>query len=199
MGRPRQFDEGEALDRAVDLFWSQGYEATSTAELAKVMGLGNQSLYNSFGDKHALFLSAWDRYQAKVVDPLLAQMEGPEASAASIRAYFRTLVRTLSSPIGRRACLIVNSTMELALHDPEVAVRCREHGERLERAFTLALRREPRGGGPSPKALARHLTALATGLGVMAKAGATRRALGQAAAVGLMMLPGHRATRKARR
>ena len=55
MARPREFDEGEALDAAMDCFWRDGYEATSVRDLAARMGITGASLYNAFGDKRSLF------------------------------------------------------------------------------------------------------------------------------------------------
>ena len=65
MPRPKSFDEDAVLDQAVELFWDRGYEGTSLADLEAHLGLGRQSLYNAFGDKHTLFLKALDRYRRK--------------------------------------------------------------------------------------------------------------------------------------
>ncbi len=61
-GRPREFDVDEALDKAVDLFWRQGYEGTSLADLIAAMGITKPSLYAAFGNKEDLFRKAVDRY-----------------------------------------------------------------------------------------------------------------------------------------
>ena len=58
VGRPRQFDEGEVLDAAMQAFWANGYEATSMADLMSVTGLHKGSLYQAFGDKHRLFVAS---------------------------------------------------------------------------------------------------------------------------------------------
>lgn len=62
MGRPKAFDEDAVLDRAAELFWTQGYEATSISDLEERLGVGRQSLYDTFGDKRRLFLRAIERY-----------------------------------------------------------------------------------------------------------------------------------------
>jgi AcrR family transcriptional regulator len=62
MARPREFDETAALEAAIACFWSRGYEATSVRDLAENMGLSAPSLYNAYGDKHALFVKALERY-----------------------------------------------------------------------------------------------------------------------------------------
>ena len=61
MGRPREFDDGDALDAAMDCFWRDGYEATSVRDLAARMGITGTSLYNAFGDKRSLFRQVLQR------------------------------------------------------------------------------------------------------------------------------------------
>ncbi|MEA2965178.1 MAG: TetR/AcrR family transcriptional regulator, transcriptional repressor for nem operon, partial [Alphaproteobacteria bacterium] len=58
MARPREFDRDEALERAMSVFWSKGFAATSTSDLVEAMQIGRQSMYDSFGDKRALYLEA---------------------------------------------------------------------------------------------------------------------------------------------
>ena len=62
MARPREFDEGTALEAAMACFWRRGYEATSMRDLVRSMGISGPSLYNAFGDKRALFRAALERY-----------------------------------------------------------------------------------------------------------------------------------------
>ena len=62
MARPRKFDEGRALDAAMEAFWAAGYEATSTQDLCDATGLGRSSIYNTFKSKHDLFERALARY-----------------------------------------------------------------------------------------------------------------------------------------
>ena len=62
MARPKEFDAAAALDSAIECFRLRGYHATSVRDLASAMGIGGTSLYNSFGDKRALFVKALNRY-----------------------------------------------------------------------------------------------------------------------------------------
>src|ERR1700704_315921 len=99
------------------------------------------SLYSAFpGGKRALFLGSLDRYSKLLGPQKLRGLDGPGASVAEVRAYFDGLVGDLLSPEGRQGCLLVNSAIENAAADPEVAAVVRGHLARLERCFTAALR-----------------------------------------------------------
>ena len=76
IGRPREFERDEALDQAMQLFWSQGYERTGVADLCSHMGLGRQSLYNTFGDKESLFVEALRHYRQARLRPMLETLRG---------------------------------------------------------------------------------------------------------------------------
>jgi TetR/AcrR family transcriptional regulator, transcriptional repressor for nem operon len=176
MARPKSFDEEAVLDQAVQLFWERGYEGTSLADLEAHLGLGRQSLYNSFGDKHALFLKALERYRRGVSDPALAQLNSPEAGLDTIRAFFDGGVRSFTSET-RRGCLVANTISELGSDDGDALVRCNHSREDMERAFRNALTRA-KARRELPKTLDVEATAMLLviqnyGLTLMAKAGAT--------------------------
>jgi TetR/AcrR family transcriptional repressor of nem operon len=84
-GRPREFERDEALDKAMDLFWSQGYEATRVAQLCAHMGVGRQSLYNTFGDKESLFTEALTRYKQLRLEPMITGLRGPGSGLENVR------------------------------------------------------------------------------------------------------------------
>lgn len=141
MPRPRQFEPNHVLEKAMQRFWERGYRATSVEDLVKATGVHPGSLYGAFrGGKRALFLGSLERYSKLVVPQKLGELEGPDASIAQIRAYFDGLVEDLLTPEGRQGCLLVNSAIELAAQDGEVAAVVRGHHLRLERSFTAALR-----------------------------------------------------------
>ncbi len=120
MARTKEFDREAVLDRAMRLFWRQGYEATSIQELVDAMAIGRQSLYDTFGDKRALYLAALDRYGATQGAPLFAPLDWPGSAKAAIRAMFDRLIEA-SLQEGGRGCLTVDAAVERALCDPEVA------------------------------------------------------------------------------
>ena len=141
MPRPREFEPEQVLDTAMREFWARGYRATSVDDLVRATGVKPGSLYSAFpGGKHALLMGSLDRYSRLVVPEKLGDLAGPGASLAEVRAYFDGLVSDLLSPEGRQGCLLVNSAIENAAVDPEVAAVVRGHHARLENCFTAALR-----------------------------------------------------------
>src|SRR5438046_7656138 len=141
MPRPREFEPEQVLDSAMRQFWERGYRATSVDDLVRATGVKPGSLYAAFpGGKHALLMGSLDRYSKLVVPEKLGELGQPGASVAQVRAYFDGLVRDLLSPEGRQGCLLVNSAMEHAATDPEVAAVVRGDPARLERCFTASLR-----------------------------------------------------------
>jgi TetR/AcrR family transcriptional regulator, transcriptional repressor for nem operon len=119
MPRPREFDEAAVLDAAVLCFWNHGYEATSVRELADSMGITGASLYNAFGDKRALFGKALAHYVSRSVDDRIRRCEGGLSPLQSIKAFFDEIVHRSLTDEDRKGCMLVNSAMEVAPHDPE--------------------------------------------------------------------------------
>ena len=156
-------------------FWERGYRATSVDDLVRATGVKPGSLYGAFpGGKHALLMASLERYSRLIVPQKLGDLESPGASVAEVRAYFDGLVRDLLSADGRQGCLLVNSAIEKAAEDDEVAAVVRGHLARLERCFTAALRTAVRRGeipaSVEPAGRAKLLVAASQGLMVVGKA-----------------------------
>jgi TetR/AcrR family transcriptional repressor of nem operon len=182
VARPRQFDPDRVVEQSMHEFWRRGYRETSVDDLVDATGVRPGSLYNAFhGGKRELFLSSLDRYSALVVPEKLGALECPGASLAELRAYFDGLVDDLTTAEGRIGCLMVNSTIELAAEDSEVAAVVRGHMARLERNATRALRNAERLGevraGLDPAAKATQLMATSMGLMVVGKTNPGREVL----------------------
>jgi len=170
VARPRQFDPEEVLERSMRAFWEHGFHDTSVDDLVEATGVRPGSLYNAFhGGKRELFMESLDRYSKLVVPEKMGALERPGSSVAEIRAYFDGLVEDLMSPEGRMGCLMVNTAMELAAEDSEIAQVVRGHMKRLEQHTARALRNAKRRGEVStdvqPNAKATQL--MATGMGLM--------------------------------
>jgi TetR/AcrR family transcriptional repressor of nem operon len=181
MARPKAFDTDAALVRAMELFWEQGYAATSMEQLVAAMGINRQSLYDTFGDKHRLFLAAMDSYCAMLETAMLSPLRAPDAGLQALHETGLAIIDFLVRYPKRRACLMANTALELAPHDAEVAAKVRAHMDNMEAAFRHALvNARARGeiaATSDPDALAKYLVGMAHGLMVMAKSGADRDAL----------------------
>jgi len=119
MGRPREFDEAEALAAAIGCFWEHGYEATSIRELADRMGLTGASLYNAFGDKRTLYRRALNHYIDTTFADRVRRLEGRLPPLQAISAFFAEIIQRSLDDKLRRGCMLVNSALEVAPHDPE--------------------------------------------------------------------------------
>ncbi|MED3865057.1 TetR/AcrR family transcriptional regulator [Priestia megaterium] len=124
MARNKEFDEKEALRRAMELFWRQGYEKTSMQDLVNYMGVHRRSIYDTFGDKHTLFIRALSHY-VEVMDVRFKSNITPELTVKqAIRKIFEMVIYpTDKQPKG---CLTVNTAVELSLLDQEVAEKITE-------------------------------------------------------------------------
>lgn len=181
MARPREFNAGIVLERAMQAFWAKGYEATSLDDLCAATGLSRSSLYASFGDKHALLLCALDRYEelsaARIAEALGRRMPVRKAIAALLNEF---IDRIVAGP-GRLGCFIGNCAAELARHDREAQARVRRSLARTEEQFRVSLERAQMRGELAPntdaRELARFLTSGIHGLRLVGKANPDRAAL----------------------
>jgi len=179
MARPKAFEREQALDHAMHLFWKQGYEATSLPELLNTMSIGRQSLYDTFGGKHQLFMESLTRYR-EMIWATLADLQSPNASLGDIQAWFSAMIEFFGDAPHRRACFLINCTMELAPHDDKVAGMVREHYQVMEDAMLNAVQRCVARGEMevnNAKATARTLLSTALGMGVYSKSGHSRQSL----------------------
>lgn len=173
MARPRQFDEDHAVDTAMRVFWAKGYTATSTEDLCDATGLKRSSLYNTFTSKHHLFTLALNRYMTDKTGALLTALDEPGPVRQKLRDILRAAIDDeLSNADG---CLVVNSTMELARTDREVARLLAADADRRLAALRAAIRDGQRSGELSdvrqPEELAHFIVATVGSLRVSARAG----------------------------
>jgi TetR/AcrR family transcriptional regulator, transcriptional repressor for nem operon len=175
VARTKEFDPAGALDAAMLIFWRQGYEATSTADLVTGLGIARASLYGTFGSKRELYLAALDRFIAAGVTPSAADvLASHESALTGIRVFLEASV--VDSRAERPAgCFAVNATVEHGAGEPEVSRRLEGNRSRLETALYGTLLRARSQGelapGVDPRAAAAMLVAVNTGLKVLARAG----------------------------
>lgn len=180
MGRPREFDTAVALERAMDTFWNYGFEAASLDRLCQSMGIARSSLYQAFGDKHALLLAAMDQYDTRVKGKIEAAFGEDRPFQQALRDFLGMLIEE-STGADRRGCLLGNVTGELSPHDPVATRRLRQSMARLETSFTEILRGAQCRGeldiDRDPVAAARYLVSAIQGLRIVAKTGPEQSAL----------------------
>jgi TetR/AcrR family transcriptional repressor of nem operon len=188
MARTKEFDKERALASAMDVFWRSGYENTSMEDLMGEMGIAKQSLYDTFGDKRALYLKAMAFYR-KQTNSSLRELLG---SAPTVEAGFNRILLGLvteSREQHARGCLLLSANMERAVDDEEIARFLQDNQAEVESIFTEALRRGQTGGelhnGADAGALAKFFVATIQGMRAMARLKSDRRALRQVAKIAL--------------
>lgn len=192
MARPAEFDRTRALDQAMSVFWCQGYEATSVDDLTKAMGIRPGSLYNTFKDKHSLFLETLSRYSSTVGSALFTLLQVENPSRAEIVGFFNALIEdTLDDP-QRRGCFMLNAGLELASSDPTVVQMAAAAAQAGESHFRRALEGAQANGEIGQQhdlnALAAFLFSTAQGIRATAKIRPDRALLEQIAGVALSAL-----------
>jgi len=184
MAGKKAFDVEEALRRAMVVFWMQGYEASSIPDLVDAMQIGRQSLYDTFGTKHDLYLAALKLYCEVYAAGLLKSVEAPGASLGDVQKYLQANVASYFAEPGARSCFMVNGTLELAQRNDEVARYVAHFQQRIERALTNAVKNaiasgEIRSDEPV-RTIVRRLMTVTLGLPVYIKGGASQRAANEA-------------------
>ncbi|MBR1201775.1 MULTISPECIES: TetR/AcrR family transcriptional regulator [unclassified Bradyrhizobium] len=187
MGRPRAFDADAALDRAMDVFWRHGYEGTTIAQLTEAMNINPPSLYAAFGSKEGLLKAALDRYSEKRD----AWMEGVLGAPTAREVAERLLIGTADAqtdPANPPGCLLVQGGLACGTGSAnvpfELAARRMHTEDQLRERFMRAKTEGDLAESADPAALARYLSAVTAGMGVMAYS-SDRNALREIAAVSL--------------
>ena len=192
MARPRSFDTGAVLDKAVAAFSAKGYEATSLQDLEKATGLGRASLYGAFRDKHSLYLSALRHYDVTRASALIARLDAAPSGRKALETLFVMVVDECAASAG--GCLIANATMERGDSDLAAARIIADHRRRMEGAIHAALLRGGADGSlkgrREPRAAARFLFATVQGLRALSKAACTRAQLREVSDLALMTAGG---------
>ena len=188
MARPKEFDPERALARAMGLFWRLGYENTSLEMLMKEIGIARQSLYDTFGDKRALYLRAMAHYR----DQANGEMQKMLNEIPSVKDGFAKLLYGLAGETRKqheRGCLLLSANLQRDPKDAVVRDFLRNNQARVEAIFVQALLRAQEQGELSPKdnpaALAQFFIVTIQGMRAMARLKPDRRALEQVARVAL--------------
>jgi TetR/AcrR family transcriptional repressor of nem operon len=159
----KQFDADEVLDKAMQAFWSCGYEATSMQDLVDRTGINRGSLYATYGGKRALFLSALRMYDDKVRRKMLADIEAGHTPRDAIRQVFRAFADNVSEKGGNRGCFLTNTALELAAHDREVRKIVANGQEEMQNFFARMIDK-----GKALRQIPQHVPTEETASGLLA-------------------------------
>jgi AcrR family transcriptional regulator len=182
MGRPRDFNVDEALDRALAVFWRKGYEGASLSDLTRAMRINRPSLYAAFGNKEALFRKVLDRYAEGPAAYFREALAEPTAGAV-VERLWRTAIDRLTDPRSPRGCLMVQSALacgdEAEPARREVAARRAAVVVALRERFARAVAEGDLPALAAPAALARYVAAVNHGMAIQAADGASREEMEQ--------------------
>jgi TetR/AcrR family transcriptional repressor of nem operon len=171
-GRPKGFDEQQVLERAMNLFWLHGYQGVGLSDLLKHMGISRQSLYDTFGNKRALFMRVIEHYRATQLVDALALLGREGSPLANVEAVIR-FFEELAADSRCRGCLVANTLVELGPHDRQIAALLEETLALLQQGLQHALREAQRRGelstDKSPMNLSRSLTNSLMGMAVLGR------------------------------
>ncbi|MGI9391119.1 MAG: TetR/AcrR family transcriptional regulator [Boseongicola sp.] len=180
----KTYDSAEVIDRAKHAFWGTGYEATSISNLLDATGLNRGSLYAEFGDKRGLFLEALRAYDANQREAFLGELAANNAPLEAVAAAFSVAAEVPKDGVTPTGCLLVNTALELAPHDPEVRAFIKVSFAAVEQFFADRLHDAKRRGElkacVDPDTAAKTLLGMFLGLRVLTRSGAdasARRAI----------------------
>ncbi|WP_315747602.1 MULTISPECIES: TetR/AcrR family transcriptional regulator [unclassified Bradyrhizobium] len=188
VGRPRTFDCDVALDHAMEVFWRHGYEGATIAQLTEAMGINPPSLYAAFGSKEGLLKAALDRYTERRAAWMEEVLSAPTAREVAERMLMGVAEKQ-TDPANPPGCLLVQGGIACGTGSAsvpfELAARRAQTEEQLRDRFARAKEEGDLKPSADPAALARYVSAVSVGMGVMASSGADREALAQVAAVAI--------------
>lgn len=188
MGRPREFDAETALDQAMEVFWRHGYEGATIAQLTEAMGINPPSLYACFGNKEGLLKAALDRY-TKLRNVWMDEVVAAPTAREVAERMLMGIADKQTDPANPPGCLLVQGGIACGTGSEnvpfELAARRAQNEDQLRDRFVRAKAEGDLKESADPAALARYVSAVAVGMGVMASSGADREALRQVASVAM--------------
>jgi TetR/AcrR family transcriptional repressor of nem operon len=180
MARPKEFDRDAALTGALSVFWSKGYEAASTDDLLKAMKIGRQSMYDTFGDKQALYLESLRCYH-QLDNRNFFDHLGDNPSPLEVLHGFLGIFTRRSDDENARGCMGINATTAFGRSNPEVTALARNTATSVEAMLGQLVRAAQAADELSEtlddKVAASFLYAALQGLTVRAQAGASAEEL----------------------
>lgn len=192
-GRPRAFDRAKALHSALEVFWQQGYEPASVADLCKAMCINPPSLYATFGNKASLFLEALHHYEHTYWDEPAKRFLAEPNVYGAVENFFNEAAKILLSPETPCGCMVVLAAVNISETEKEIIGAVRELRLATKKMFADRLRQAILDGqipaDTDVPALAGALNTLLEGLSIQARDGLFQSELKAFASYAVRMLP----------
>ncbi|HEY2580721.1 MAG TPA: TetR/AcrR family transcriptional regulator [Mucilaginibacter sp.] len=173
MARTKDFDENEVLCKAIDLFWHKGYNGTSMQDLVDGLGISRSSLYDTYGDKHTLFIKALESYKSTNSVKFGDITSNSRSAKETIKKLLEFITGGLLEDQSRKGCFMVNAEVEVAPHDEQVNKMICENDQQVEDAFYMVIKKGQESGEitnqQDARALARFTFNTVKGMRVTAK------------------------------
>jgi TetR/AcrR family transcriptional regulator, transcriptional repressor for nem operon len=180
MARTKEFDRDAALSGAIHAFAQRGFEGTSTEELVRAMGIGRQSLYDTFGDKRQLYLVALERYTSDSISEQFQDLKSKRSPIKGIEALLRGAVERAAS-MPSPSCLGVGAICEFGRSDTEISTVSDGAGRRVRSLLEQCISKAKTNGDVAQEVdvreAAEFILATLVGIKVAARAGAPLESL----------------------
>ncbi|SHG39099.1 TetR/AcrR family transcriptional regulator [Flavobacterium johnsoniae] len=175
MARTKEFNEDQVLEKAIEIFWYKGYNGTSAQDLVTHLGLSRSSLYDTFGDKQKLFTKALCKYHDENYQRVKEELENAvNVKEALIQIFKQAVIESLEDRI-TKGCFLLNSAIELAVHDNQIAEIVNNNRKMMERVFYNAVKKGQESGQISTQQdallLARFIANNYSGIRVLGRGG----------------------------
>ncbi|WP_179414078.1 TetR/AcrR family transcriptional regulator [Mucilaginibacter sp. E4BP6] len=178
MARTKDFDENEVLCKAIQIFWHKGYNGTSMQDLVDGLGISRSSLYDTYTDKHTLFVKALESYQDTGAGKIQEIINNSGSAKATIKQLLEFVINELLGDKQQKGCFMVNAEVEVAPHDAEINDLVCKNDQQMEDAFYLVIKKGQDSGeikkDQDARALSRFIFNTVKGIRVTAKSTSDR-------------------------
>lgn len=139
VGRPREFDEEDVLDKVMKLFWTQGYEGTGLKDILTATGLAKGSIYKAFESKHNLYLRSLERYEAVHVDTAVSALTSSKPPMTRLDDFLSAPLKNVSNGSMNKGCFLCNASADRAGSDQETRELVQRGFQKISRALAVAI------------------------------------------------------------
>jgi TetR/AcrR family transcriptional regulator, transcriptional repressor for nem operon len=192
MPRIKAFDEIDIIGKAKNLFQLKGYEGTSMQDLIDTLGISRSSLYDTFGDKHQLYLKTLNAYCQENAYALVAQAETIDNPLAFIQDIFTNVIEQSKKDMDKKGCYVVNAIVEFSERNTDVTeivdASNKAFEKMLEKLIVKAQAKKQIAANKNPKQISKFLFTTIYGLRVSSKSNASIKELKDVAAMALSLL-----------